>query len=240
MREKERQASQWHIDAFDGKAGIAFISWRTSDLYDSDTILDIPAYTIAPPNFRAEAVSSRSIAFAAGARGFQTGLFDKEAREIGFADIQAIEELVRRLYIALSGRGEPEGGGEGRGEDFPHGGGGGPAEGGELVDRVLEQFRAFRHSAAERSTVTFRKIDWDDIIGVGRLNSSFFRDGIEEGSFWLIKRASEILSSENVSFYLDSLAPAVRLHQILWPEMLCKGMRIDRYYVSNTPRKEIL
>lgn len=226
MREQERCSSQWYIDAFDGMAGIAFVSWCKPDLYGGDTILDIPAYTIAPPNFQAEVVSSRGVAFAAGARGFQVGLFDKEAHEIGFADIQAVEEFVRRLYIALSSRGEPEGGGEGSGGDIP--GGGGPTEGEGLIERVLNQFRVFGHSTIERSeaSVTFKEINWDGIVGINRSTFHLWDDHLVEHSHWLIQRALEILSPKQ-PFYFNSLVSSNRLRQVFWPRVLSKGMGIE-------------
>ena len=103
----------WRIDSIDARAGLAFASWRTSDL-DLD-VLDLgkPAVFLSPPFFRAEALTSRAIGFSAARGRAQLGVFVGGA-ELAFESLEDLTEFVRRAYIG-GGSGDAGGGGGGGG-----------------------------------------------------------------------------------------------------------------------------
>lgn len=102
----------WFIDSLDARAGLAFTSLRASDLLSEEAALDLPSVFIAPPTFRPETVSSRSLAFAATRGPFQCGLFIAD-QEIAFPSLDAVIEFVRRSYLRGGGGDAAGGGGAG-------------------------------------------------------------------------------------------------------------------------------
>ncbi|MET3709558.1 hypothetical protein ABIC65_000238 [Sphingomonas trueperi] len=111
----------WRIDSLDARAGLAFASWRDADLDAPDghdgVDLDYPAIFLSAPEFEPEPLASRALGFSA-ARGLaQLGVFvragpDLPAAELAFADVAALREFVRRVYVA-SGGGDAGGGATG-------------------------------------------------------------------------------------------------------------------------------
>ena len=102
----------WFIDAIDARAGLAFASFRGADLTADAPEMESIAVHIAPPDFRAETLSSRATGLAAARGSFQAGLFvgDGEAQaEVGFADLDYLIEFVRRAYLS-GGAGDGPGG----------------------------------------------------------------------------------------------------------------------------------
>ncbi|MFN5997177.1 MAG: hypothetical protein ACK47C_00610 [Paracoccaceae bacterium] len=121
---------QWYIDALDDRSGLAFASYRMSDLIGAAKDwpdLSAMAWFIAAPDFQPEPVSSRAIGFAAAQRGLQLGLSLNGETEVSFPSLEALADYVRRLFISGGGGdgaagvdpalgGPPEGGGEPEGE----------------------------------------------------------------------------------------------------------------------------
>jgi hypothetical protein len=133
MNDPENANEAWRIDTLDSRGGLAFASFRASDLDVDETLAsqepmaleDGPAISISPPDFRPESVSSRAIGLAAGRGAFQFGLF-VDGKEVGFASLADIVEFVRRCYLSGAGGDGPDGGGstvpprpEGKPPDFP-------------------------------------------------------------------------------------------------------------------------
>ena len=120
----------WRIDTLDSRGGLGFTSFRPSDLVLNDTqeptmLVDVPAISIGPPDFRPESVSSRAVGLAAGRGAFQIGLFI-DGEEVAFASLVDVVEFVRRCYLTGTGGDGPDGGGgpvptspEGAPPDFP-------------------------------------------------------------------------------------------------------------------------
>ena len=105
----------WHIDSIDARAGLAFASWRLSDLELEQLDLDRSAVFLSPPFFQPEALMNRTIGFSAARGRGQLGVFVGGA-ELAFETLEDLTEFVRRAYVG-SGSGDAGGGG---------GGGGGP------------------------------------------------------------------------------------------------------------------
>lgn len=105
----EGDSPKWRIDTLDGRGGLAFASWRTSDLEDGTALSDRPTFYFSPPAFTPLPVASSATALAAERHGFQLGLFDADG-EIPFDSIADVAEFVRRLYLG-SGRSDGTDGG---------------------------------------------------------------------------------------------------------------------------------
>ncbi len=130
--------SDWRIDAWAVRDGAAFASRREEDsLEASSTIF------VAVPDLEPVPVGRLSTALGATRRNFQAGLRDAEGREIPFADLEQVRELVRRGFLAgglgPGGSGapamsppEPGGGGLDDSEPRPPGDQDGPSSDGAL------------------------------------------------------------------------------------------------------------
>jgi hypothetical protein len=115
----------WRLDTLDPLGGLAFASYRVSELQASALDAGVPAIFIGAPTFQPVSLTNRSVGLAASRRSFQAGLFLR-GDEVGFPDLEDVIEFVRRCYIrGGSGGGSAPGGGplplpEG-GPEFPVG-----------------------------------------------------------------------------------------------------------------------
>jgi hypothetical protein len=98
----EDRGQKWYIDTLDGRGGLAFAAWRTSNLEDGVALLAQPTFYFSPPTFVPIPILSPATALAAERFGFQLGLFDEQG-EVPFASTAEVAEFVRRIYIG-SGR----------------------------------------------------------------------------------------------------------------------------------------
>jgi hypothetical protein len=113
------QPSLWRFDAWDSRAGLAFVSYRPADNYQQAYLdLDIPTVFIGPPAFQPEQLASRAVALAACRGTFQQGLF-AEGSELGFGQLSEIIEQIRRAYIAGSALDHGDDGGGGNTQSPP-------------------------------------------------------------------------------------------------------------------------
>lgn len=110
--------NRWYIDTWDAQAGRAFVSRRTPDLFAQQGSGEAPVAFIAPPHFRPVHLVSRSIGYAASRGQFQVG-FRLNETEVGFATLDEVVTLVRRVFGAW-GRNPPGGDGP-RGPGEPPG-----------------------------------------------------------------------------------------------------------------------
>src|SRR5262245_19802222 len=92
----------WRLDALDPVGGLAFASFRVSELEVERLDTAIPAVFIGAPTFQPVNVASRSAGLSATRRSFQPGLFIG-AEEVGFPELEDAIEFVRRCYIRGGG-----------------------------------------------------------------------------------------------------------------------------------------
>jgi hypothetical protein len=92
----EPQVPLWHIDAWDSRAGRAFLCRRPPGGLD-DLDLDQATIFVCPPFFQPEPLASRAPGFSASRGSFQAGLF-VDGAEVGFATLEDAIAFVRRGY----------------------------------------------------------------------------------------------------------------------------------------------
>jgi hypothetical protein len=163
MSEAEKKA--WRLDALDAVGGLAFASFRISDVDATALDAGIPATFIGAPTFQPMHLTSRSPGLAASRRSFQAGLFI-DSQEVGFPDLEDVIEFVRRCYFrGGGGGGTPP---DGRLPPAPDGGPEFPERpefeeprGGEEIDakgtRVREVLRDDLHRYSSQSTALASK-----------------------------------------------------------------------------------
>jgi hypothetical protein len=105
----------WRLDVLDPLAGLAFASYRISQVEVESLDAGIPAVFIGAPSFRPVNLTNRAIGLSAARRTFQAGLFLK-GEEVGFPDLEGAIEFVRRCYVRGGGG---AGGGPGGGPPVP-------------------------------------------------------------------------------------------------------------------------
>lgn len=102
----------WYIDSIDVRGGLAFASWRVSDLNYTKIDLDRPAVFVSPPLFQPEAVTNRATGFSLARGQAQLGVY-LEDNELAFGTIEELTEFVRRAYVGSGGNDPDEGDGGG-------------------------------------------------------------------------------------------------------------------------------
>jgi hypothetical protein len=131
-----RRPSKWRIDTLDGRGGLAFASWRVSNLETGTALSDCPTFYFSPPAFTPLPVASSATALTAERYGFQLGLLDQKG-EVPFDSVEDVAEFVRRIYI---GSGRSDGGDGGGPTPVPSPTGEPPEPGPDIEDLGEGQF----------------------------------------------------------------------------------------------------
>ena len=86
----------WYIDAWDSRAGRAFLCHREADTSPAP-VLDQSVIYVAPPYFQPEPLASRAPGLAASRATYQAGFFIDE-EEIGFPTLDDAIAFIKRGY----------------------------------------------------------------------------------------------------------------------------------------------
>lgn len=101
----------WYIDAWCPVDGLAFASRRRGGILHEENIQEPlrarETVYLCPPFFEPEPVGSLATALAATRGHFQTGFYQDEDKEIPFATLADVVEIVRRVYRGGGGRNIP-------------------------------------------------------------------------------------------------------------------------------------
>jgi hypothetical protein len=96
MTAGEQAAAAWYLDAWSVRDGMAFASRRGP----GERKAGRSCVYLAVPGLEPEPTTNTAAALWADRAGFQPGLHDMERREVAFASLAQIREVVRRGYLA--------------------------------------------------------------------------------------------------------------------------------------------